>query len=108
MEIIYASLEFRRPGEAANESDVAAAVDALWVSALPSDGLQHVSARPEPGRIDVLFYLLSQDAPDTTGALSRARALIARSHRTSPRLHRLYLPPEPLAESTEPAARPTA
>ncbi|SOB78771.1 hypothetical protein [Streptomyces sp. 1331.2] len=122
MDIVYASLKRRWPGDAAEAigaAEAAAAVDALWAHAEPADGLQHASAQPADDRIDFLLYLLSRDSSDSSGssglsdssgspgspgssgrpdrvdAVCRAHSLIARSHRTSPMLLRCYLPPEP-------------
>ncbi|CAM5546502.1 hypothetical protein KAURM247S_06082 [Kitasatospora aureofaciens] len=96
MEIVYASLRRRQPGDTAAEvNEAAETVDALWAHAEPGDGLQHASALPASDRIDLLLYLLTRDAPGQPDAVSRAHHLICRSHRTSPLLHRCYLPPEP-------------
>ncbi|MBD0695843.1 hypothetical protein [Streptomyces sp. CBMA123] len=96
MEIIYVSLIPRQSDGGVQSSHEAEVVDALWAHCLPGDGLQHVSARAEPGRVDLLIYLLTPDSPGVPSALQRAHTLIARSHRTSPRLNRRYLSPEPL------------
>ncbi|MFE5586159.1 hypothetical protein [Kitasatospora sp. NPDC056531] len=96
MEIIYASLIPRQSDDGVQSNHEAAVVDALWAHSVPGDGLQHLSARPEPGRVDLLFYLLTLDSPDAPSALQRVHTLIARSHRTSPWLNRRYLSPEPL------------
>ncbi|MFB7668488.1 hypothetical protein ACFC1R_31965 [Kitasatospora sp. NPDC056138] len=95
MEIVYASLRRRHPGEATETNEAAEAVDALWAHADPSDGLQHASAQSAPDRIDLLLYMLSRDRSDQPDAVHRAHSLIYRSHRTSPLLRRCYLPPEP-------------
>lgn len=94
--MFYTGLFHRHPGPTDRPSECADAVDALWAHAHPDDGLQHVSALPEAGRIDLLLYLTTRDAPGVPSALRRAHTLIARSHRQSPLLHRRYLPPEPL------------
>ncbi|MCC9309370.1 hypothetical protein LN042_20175 [Kitasatospora sp. RB6PN24] len=96
MEIIYASLIPRQLDDGAQSGNEAEVVDALWAHAVPGDGLQHVSARPAPGRVDLLVYLLTLDSPGAPSALQRAHALIARSHQISPWLNRRYLSPEPL------------
>ncbi|WP_031068507.1 hypothetical protein [Streptomyces sp. NRRL WC-3742] len=97
MDIVYTSLIPRQPGHHVHEPTAGAEiVDALWAHALPGDGLEHVNARPEPDRVDLLLYLRTPDSPDAPAALQRAHDLIVRSHRTSPRLNRHYLPPEPL------------
>ncbi|MFE0701602.1 hypothetical protein [Streptomyces sp. NPDC058872] len=105
MEIVYASLMCRQAGEAPEASEAAEAVDAMWAHALPSVGLQHVSARPESGRLDFLLYLLSPGSPSAPSALSRAHTLLARSQQSSPLLNRRYLPPKPLAEPTTRSTR---
>lgn len=104
MEIVYASLTRRQPGEASYESEAAEVVDALWAHALPGDGLQHASARPERDRIDLLLYLMTLDAPAAPAALCRAHALIGRSRQNSPGLRRRYLPLPP-PEVPSPAPR---
>ncbi|MFK0258246.1 hypothetical protein [Streptomyces sp. NPDC090445] len=95
MDFVYASLHRRQPAEAAPAAEAAEVVDALWAHALPGDGLQHVSARAEPDRVDVLLYLLSTDSPDALDGVDRAHTLITRSRQTSSVLRRRYLPPEP-------------
>ncbi|WP_406088624.1 hypothetical protein [Kitasatospora purpeofusca] len=97
MEIVYASLTPRHPGEDVRPGDEAEIVDALWAHCPPGSGLQHVSARSEPGRVDLLLYLLTLDSPGAPTAVRRAHALIARSHRAAPLLNRRYLPPGPFA-----------
>ncbi|MFJ9692573.1 hypothetical protein [Kitasatospora sp. NPDC101183] len=97
MDIVHASLR-RRPGGTAEANEAAQAVDALWAHAEPGDGLQHAYAEPADDRIDLLLYLLGRDPsdrPDRPDAVRRAYGLIARSHRSSPALHRGYLPPRP-------------
>ncbi|GGZ84503.1 hypothetical protein GCM10010371_50350 [Streptomyces subrutilus] len=95
MEIVYASLTRRHTGNAPHESDAARVVDALWAHALPGDGLQHASARPEHDRIDLLLYLMTKDASTAPAALCRAHALIERSRRNSLGLRRRYLASPP-------------
>ncbi|MFE5861659.1 hypothetical protein ACFQ77_14040 [Streptomyces virginiae] len=95
MEIVYASLTLRRPGEPLHDSEAAEVVDALWAHAQPGDGLQHASARLERDRIDLLLYLMTRNAPTEPSALCRAHTLIERSQRHSPALRRRYLPPAP-------------
>lgn len=102
MEIIYASLTSRQSDDGARPGHEADVVDALWAHALPDDGLQHVSARREPGRVDLLLFLLTTDPFGGPGPLHRAHGLIARSHRLSPLLHRRYLPPELLTSAAAP------
>ncbi|MFE5585324.1 hypothetical protein [Kitasatospora sp. NPDC056531] len=104
MDIVHASLKRRQPGATAEASEAAEAVDALWAHAEPADGLQHASAQPASDRIDLLLYLLSRDPSDRPDAVGRAHSLISRCHRTSPLLHRSYLPPEP-PEATDHTAR---
>ncbi|MFJ6722309.1 hypothetical protein [Streptomyces sp. NPDC091259] len=103
MDIVYASLVFRHPGEAPHAHQAAEAADALWAHALPGVGLQHVSAHCHSGRVDFLLYLMSPDSPGTPGAEVRAHALITYGQRISPVLNRRYLPPGPLTEQTNPA-----
>ncbi|MFJ7204576.1 hypothetical protein ACIQWR_13690 [Streptomyces sp. NPDC098789] len=96
MEIVYASLVLRRPDECATQHTAAEAVDALWAHALPEAGLQHVSARCEPGRIDFLLYLMSPAVLGAPTAEHRAHTLISHGQRTSPLLNLRFLPPQPL------------
>ncbi|MFA7767974.1 hypothetical protein [Streptomyces sp. NRRL S-448] len=103
MEIVYASLTRRRPGEASHEREAAEVVDALWAHALPGDGLQHASARPEADRIDLLLYLMTLDAPTAPTPLRRAHGLITRSQQNSLELRRRYLPPAPHTQNADPA-----
>ncbi|MEU9129615.1 hypothetical protein AB0D08_16160 [Kitasatospora sp. NPDC048540] len=104
MEAAYASLIHRRSGEPVPSDERAEIVDVLWAHALSDDGLQHVSARPAPGRIDLLLYFLGRSCAGDPDAVERAHALISRSHRASPWLNRRYLPPEPLAPRETAAA----
>ncbi|MFJ5232418.1 hypothetical protein ACIQBJ_21295 [Kitasatospora sp. NPDC088391] len=100
MDVVYASLD-RRPGTRpapADEADEAAeALAALWAHAGPGDGLEHARARVEPGRIDLLLFLLPP--PPGPGAAAdparRAADLLARCHRGSAALSLRYLPPVP-------------
>ncbi|GAA2753204.1 hypothetical protein [Kitasatospora cinereorecta] len=96
MDVVYASLRRRRP-EPARAGEVAEVVGALWAHALPSDGLEHATARSEDDRIDLLLYLLTRTPtplhPAAPGAVQRAGALLARCHRASPALYRRYLAP---------------
>jgi hypothetical protein len=96
MEMVYASLILRRPDVVVQASGAAEVVDALWVHAEPGDGLQHASARPVRGRLDLLLYFLSREPSDGSDAVGRAHSMITRTHRASPALRRWYLPPEPL------------
>ncbi|MFD9129920.1 hypothetical protein [Kitasatospora sp. NPDC059571] len=96
MDIVYASLHRRRPGPVP-PGEAAEVLAALWAHARPDDGLQHLSARSEDDRIDLLLYLLTR-TPDSAGAEpgpARAHALISRSHLASPLLHGRYVPPAP-------------
>ncbi|MER7708857.1 hypothetical protein ABTX81_39020 [Kitasatospora sp. NPDC097605] len=95
MEIVYASLTPRQ-GEGVRPGDEAEVVDVLWAHCLPADGLQHVSAQSESGRLDLLLYFLTPDSLGTPSVLERAHTLITRSHRISPWLNRRYLAQEPL------------
>ncbi|GAA1390358.1 hypothetical protein GCM10009639_18990 [Kitasatospora putterlickiae] len=71
-------------------------MDVLWAHCRPADGLQHVSAQSESGRLDLLLYFLTPNSPGTPRALELAHALITRTHRISPWLNRRYLAQEPL------------
>ncbi|MEV6976745.1 hypothetical protein [Kitasatospora sp. NPDC093806] len=60
------------PGEA-GPSDVQ---DALWASAGPGDGLEHVRARTVPGGVGLVLYVR---ASDREAAELRAHALLDRA-----------------------------
>ncbi|GAA2746776.1 hypothetical protein [Kitasatospora cinereorecta] len=99
MDLVYASLD-RRPGAAAPDPDpvdeAAEALAALWAHAAPDDGLEHANARVEPGRIDLLLFLLpGQHRPGPADAVRRAAVLLARCYRGSTLLSARYLPPVP-------------
>ncbi|MGW2398666.1 hypothetical protein ACWCYY_19150 [Kitasatospora sp. NPDC001664] len=97
MDIVYTSLD-HRPGTLPDSlTEVPEALDALWAHATPEDGLEHASARSEPGRLDLLLFLLPPDraGAGAEAATGRAAALVARSYRNSPVLKRRYLPPVP-------------
>ncbi|MFJ5229059.1 hypothetical protein ACIQBJ_04070 [Kitasatospora sp. NPDC088391] len=83
------------------DGETAEILAALWAHALPADGLQHITARGESDRTDLLIYLRTlpdpAPAPDAHPAVQRAHHLIARTHRASPLLHRSHLPPDPPA-----------
>ncbi|QKW21156.1 hypothetical protein HUT16_20715 [Kitasatospora sp. NA04385] len=95
MEIAYASL-YRRSASGPVPPDGASEVlDVLWAHVRPEEQVQHLSARSTADRVDLLFYLLTR-LPDAAARppLDTVRALLARSHRASPALHRHYLPPD--------------
>ncbi|WP_345694674.1 hypothetical protein [Kitasatospora terrestris] len=96
MDLVYASLQRRRPGPGSS-GEKAELLAALWAHALPDDGLQHATARVvEPDRVDLLLYLLRPGpTADPAPPAAAAYALIARSHRASPLLRRRYLTPVP-------------
>ncbi|MGW4650180.1 hypothetical protein [Kitasatospora sp. NPDC004289] len=95
MDIVYTSLD-HRPGTLPDSlTEVPEALDALWAHATPEDGLEHASARSEPGRLDLLLFLLPPDGAGAGATTCRAAALVARSYRNSPVLNRRYLPPVP-------------
>ena len=100
MDIVYTSLERRPAVNPDPVGEVAEAVDALWAHAAPGDGLEHASALPAPGRLDLLLYLLTPDPgpPCMPDPVQRAATLLARCHRDSPLLHHRYLPPVPRSD----------
>ncbi|SOB86364.1 hypothetical protein SAMN06272789_6676 [Streptomyces sp. 1331.2] len=117
MDIVYASLKRRWPGDAAEAigaAEAAAAVDALWAHAEPADGLQHASAQPADDRIDFLLYLLSRDSSDSSGSsgLSDSSGSPARRARRVGRSGRRRLPraqpdrPQPPHIADAPAVLP--
>ncbi|WP_052390268.1 hypothetical protein [Streptomyces sp. NRRL B-24484] len=104
MDIVYASLRRRCPGPVP-PGEAAEVLAALWAHARPDDGLQHVSARIEDDRVDLLLYLLTRTPgpADADAGPARARALMDRSHLASPLLRRRYLPPAPAPATARPA-----
>ncbi|KDN85316.1 hypothetical protein [Kitasatospora cheerisanensis] len=95
MDVVYASLTRREPGRASPE-EAGEVVEVLWAHARPADALQHITARSESDRLDLLLYLLTRhpaDGPSTS--VATAHALIARGHRNSPLLARRYHAPTP-------------
>ncbi|WP_033223043.1 hypothetical protein [Kitasatospora phosalacinea] len=95
MDVVYASLRRREPGPvpAREASEV---VGILWAHALPGDALQHITARSQDDRIDLLLYLLTRhpdDGPSTS--VDTAHTLLTRGHRNSPLLNRRYHAPAP-------------
>ncbi|MER5640872.1 hypothetical protein ABT095_28480 [Kitasatospora sp. NPDC002227] len=95
MDIVYLSLEHRPGATRAVGTEAAQVLDTLWAHATAEDGLEHASARTEPGRLDLLLFLLPSEAPDTPDATHRAAALLTRCHRNSRALKLRYLPPAP-------------
>ncbi|SEM68788.1 hypothetical protein [Streptacidiphilus jiangxiensis] len=95
MDIVYASLHRKALAEPPPSSEPAEVLGALWAHAIPDDGLEHASCRPEADRIDLLLYLLTrpEDTTDFRSPLHRAEALLSRSHQASPLLRDRYLPP---------------
>ncbi|MFJ5926888.1 hypothetical protein ACIQF6_30290 [Kitasatospora sp. NPDC092948] len=93
MDIVYASLRRRESGPVpAQEADEVVGI--LWAHALPGDALQHITARSETDRIDLLLYLLTRRSADgPADSVDAGYALIARGHRASPLLSRRYHPP---------------
>jgi hypothetical protein len=49
--------------------------DLIWSHTRPEDGLEHVSVRPDPDGISVVFFLI---AHDSDAAVQTARDLIER------------------------------
>ncbi|MFD7639825.1 hypothetical protein ACFV4P_04160 [Kitasatospora sp. NPDC059795] len=98
MEIVYTSLRRRSTADPAPPGETSEVVGILWAHARPEERLQHLTARSEADRVDLLVYLLGP-RPDADTAdqppLAVAHDLLARSHRASPVLHRRYLPPTP-------------
>ncbi|MFD8754658.1 hypothetical protein ACFV0O_27280 [Kitasatospora sp. NPDC059577] len=93
MDLVYTSLH-RRPGTPrAPATEAVETLDILWAHTTPEDGLEHASARTEPGRLDLLLFLLPPESPGAPDATDRAAALVARSYRNSPALTLRYLPP---------------
>ncbi|MFJ8434909.1 hypothetical protein ACIQ9P_26775 [Kitasatospora sp. NPDC094019] len=100
MDIVYLSLD-RRPGITPDlATEAAEALDILWAHTTPGDGLEHASARTEPGRLDLLLFLLPPDRPGAEDTMRRAAALVARGYRNSPVLKRRYLPPASAPSAT--------
>ncbi len=95
MDVVYASLRRRRPGPTPPD-ETRQAVDILWAHTRPGDALQHITARSEDDRLDLLLYLLTRHPADGPPcSTDTAYALLARSHRASPLLNRRYQPPAP-------------
>ncbi|GAA1271479.1 hypothetical protein GCM10009665_69630 [Kitasatospora nipponensis] len=97
MDIVYTVLE-RRPGHPSRSRGESAEITAaLWAHAAEHDRLEHVAARCESNRVDLLFYLATVDiaARAATGPEDRAFALLRRCYEASPLLTRRYLPPVP-------------
>jgi len=70
---------------------VSEVVGILWADARPADALQHITARSESDRVDLLLHLLTRhpaDGPSTS--VDTAHALLARGHRNSPLPARRY------------------
>nr|WP_157528726.1 hypothetical protein [Kibdelosporangium sp. MJ126-NF4]CEL20151.1 hypothetical protein [Kibdelosporangium sp. MJ126-NF4] len=57
--------------------------DLLWALAEPSHHLEHVHAKSVPGRVDLVLFHLTADAP---AAATAARQLCRLAVSTSPRL----------------------
>ncbi|WP_203599648.1 hypothetical protein [Streptomyces sp. SID10853] len=58
-------------------------VDLFWVSALPSDGLEHLHLHPGAARAHLTFFI---QAPDAAAATTTARAIARRATESSPAL----------------------
>jgi hypothetical protein len=95
MDIVYASLPRRPAAGPPPPGETTAVLGALWAHATPDDGLEHITCRTQPDRIDLLLYLLTRPrhAPGPRNPLHRATALLNRSHQASPLLRNRYLPP---------------
>lgn len=95
MDIVYTSLRRRPATPSQPAGEVAEVLGILWAHATPEDGLEHITASLNDDRVDLLMYLLPSDptTPTAHRPLHRAAALLDRSHRASPVLHRRYLPP---------------
>ncbi|MGW4383785.1 hypothetical protein [Kitasatospora sp. NPDC004531] len=98
MEIVYASLHRRTAADPAPPGETGEVIEILWAHALPEERLQHLTARSENDRVDLLVYLLNAGTA-ARPPLTVAHDLLARSHRASPLLRRRYLPPAPAPTS---------
>ncbi|MFJ4779291.1 hypothetical protein [Streptomyces sp. NPDC088762] len=65
--------------------------DLLWAHARPSDGLEHVRARPAPHGLDIYLFVR---APSDASAVAQMRALLDRVGRPVARHGFGILPPE--------------
>ncbi len=93
MDIVYASLRRKEPG-GVPPGETGEVVGILWAHTLPAEALQHITARSEDDRIDLLLYLLtSRHTDDPSDAVATAHTLISRGHRNSPLLSHRYHPP---------------
>ncbi|KJY32939.1 MULTISPECIES: hypothetical protein [unclassified Streptomyces] len=95
MDVVHASLRRRDRGAVASQ-EASEVVGILWAHARPGDALQHITARPQDDRVDLLLYLLTRRTADgPSDPVASAHTLIARGHRASPLLSRRYHPPAP-------------
>ncbi|MER6361992.1 hypothetical protein [Kitasatospora sp. NPDC001527] len=96
MDLVYTSLRCRNAASARPTGEVAEVLGVLWAHSTPEDGLEHISGSLVSDRVDLLMYFLTPVPPALAApsAVERAAALLSRSHRASPALHRRYLPPE--------------
>jgi len=95
VDLVYTSLHHRSGAPRAPATEAAETLDILWAHTTPEDGLEHACARTEPGRLDLLLFLLPPESPGAPDATDRAAALVAHSYRNSPVLKLRYLPPGP-------------
>ncbi|MFB8243288.1 hypothetical protein ACFC58_42815 [Kitasatospora purpeofusca] len=93
MDIVYVSLQ-RRDRGAVPPTEASEVVGILWAHARPGDALQHVTARSQDDRVDLLLYLLTRRGADgPSDPVASAHTLISRGHRASPLLSGRYHPP---------------
>ncbi|MFJ3513791.1 MULTISPECIES: hypothetical protein [unclassified Streptomyces] len=76
MRVIQASL-VRTSADPPAEGAAPLLQDLLWAHARPSDGLEHVRARPVEHGLDVVLFV---HAPSDVSALTQMRALLDRVH----------------------------
>jgi hypothetical protein len=70
---------------AAPAVDAALLVDALWAGIVAADRVEHITAMPAPGRIEIGFFTLQADH---ITANATARDVVERALRRSSPLHR--------------------
>ncbi|MFG2693636.1 hypothetical protein [Kitasatospora sp. NPDC048407] len=102
MEIVYASLHRRSTTDPVPPNEVGEVLGILWAHARPEENLEHVSARSERDRLDLLLYLLTpRPGAATPPPVAAAHSLLVRSHQASPVLRRRFQAPTPDPVPTE-------
>lgn len=75
-DVLMAGVSLGSPGDICASVTDSVLTDVMWVHALPADKLEHVRARKNAGRVEIVFFL---NASSQEGAESSAREICRRA-----------------------------